>query len=319
MDAKIGNCPLSMSSVVELMQAKDCMCLGISIGRSQATISDPTKLVIKDVYPVYMSMDSFLESSIFNLKMNQDAAGGFDLKEEGKLAIGAGREDISGLMPLYLFREHWDISKRKIQPLFGFMCTLEPLGYASNQFYTIPYLVLVKAIKKSIETPSESNTQIVELVSETCQRMIANNNQFKEQTVDALISFIQNPASRTADVLPDLTVHAAQAWSWNALSEEEKKVENNDPQAAGESKTIDPETMKRYSRFSVEEIIRRMLKNAQPLGKTQILNLLVPNHAEIINSYKTSVQSRAEENLEGVSSGNDEYVLYKERADRLRA
>ena len=29
MDAKIGNCPLSMSSVVELMQAKDCMCLGI--------------------------------------------------------------------------------------------------------------------------------------------------------------------------------------------------------------------------------------------------------------------------------------------------
>jgi hypothetical protein len=71
MDAKIGNCPLSMSSVVELMQAKDCMCLGLAIARSQATISDPSKLVIKDVYPVYMSLDAFLESSIFNLKMSE--------------------------------------------------------------------------------------------------------------------------------------------------------------------------------------------------------------------------------------------------------
>ena len=35
--------------------------------------------MIKEVLPVYMSLDSFLESSIFNLKMNQDAAGGFDL------------------------------------------------------------------------------------------------------------------------------------------------------------------------------------------------------------------------------------------------
>lgn len=75
------------------MRAKDCMCLGLSIKRSEATINDPTKLVIAEVYPVYMGLDSFLESAIFNLKMNQDAAGNFDLKDEaGKLAVGAGRE-----------------------------------------------------------------------------------------------------------------------------------------------------------------------------------------------------------------------------------
>ena len=148
---------MSQCNVVELMENKDCMCIGLSIARSQATISDPTKLVIKEVYPVYMSLDSFLESSIFNLKMNQDAAGGFDLKEEGKLAVGAGRENISGVIPLYLFREHWELAKRKVQSLFGFMCTLEPLGYAASQFFTIPYLVLNKAIKTNIENPSESN------------------------------------------------------------------------------------------------------------------------------------------------------------------
>ena len=63
------------------MENKDCMCLGLSIGRSQATVTDPTKLFIKDVYPVYMSMDSFLESSIYHLRMNEDAAGNFNPKD----------------------------------------------------------------------------------------------------------------------------------------------------------------------------------------------------------------------------------------------
>ena len=61
-----------------------------------------------------MSLDSFLESSIYNLRMNQDAAGGFDYKEEGKLAVGAGRENVSGVVPLYLFEEHWRIAKYKL-------------------------------------------------------------------------------------------------------------------------------------------------------------------------------------------------------------
>lgn len=89
--------------------------MGLAIKRSQATISDPTKLIISAVYPVYMGLDSFLESAIYNLKKNQDAAGNFDIKDEGgQLAVGAGRESLTGLMPLYLFEEHWEIAKRKV-------------------------------------------------------------------------------------------------------------------------------------------------------------------------------------------------------------
>lgn len=127
----LGQCPLSMNDALELIQNRDCMCLGLEIARSQATISDPSKLVIRNVYPVFMSLDSFLESSIYHLKLNQDASGGFDLKNQAKLAIGAGRESISGILPLYLFKEHWDVARRKIQPVYGFMCTLDPLGYAA--------------------------------------------------------------------------------------------------------------------------------------------------------------------------------------------
>ena len=57
----IGTCFKTLKTVVELMQNNDCLCLGLSIARSAFTIYDPTKLLIKDVYPVYMSLDCFLE------------------------------------------------------------------------------------------------------------------------------------------------------------------------------------------------------------------------------------------------------------------
>jgi hypothetical protein len=30
-------------------------------------------------------------------------------------------------MPLYLFKEHKDILRVKMEPIFGFMCTFEPM------------------------------------------------------------------------------------------------------------------------------------------------------------------------------------------------
>ena len=74
----IGNCPISQQNVVECLQAKDCMCVGLEISRSEATINDPSKLIIREVHPSFMSLDSFLESSIYKLKCAQDASGGFD-------------------------------------------------------------------------------------------------------------------------------------------------------------------------------------------------------------------------------------------------
>ena len=89
------------------------------------------------------------------------------------------------------------------------MCTLEPLGYASNQFFTIPFLVLEKVLAQQVASPSEANERMVELVAETCSNMLATNDKFKEEVVDNLIGFIENPANRTADVHADLGVLAA--------------------------------------------------------------------------------------------------------------
>jgi len=51
------------------------------------------------------------------------------LAEKPKLAVGASNEHISGVMPLYLFKEHWEVAKLKIEPVLGYMCTLQFDGF----------------------------------------------------------------------------------------------------------------------------------------------------------------------------------------------
>ena len=98
-----------------------------------------------------MSGDSFLDSTVFMIDQNAEAHGGFGSKAEGHLATGVGREKITGVLPLYLFDEHWDIARRKAGPILGFMCTLDVMGYSLTQFQVVPFLVLQRALKDNIK------------------------------------------------------------------------------------------------------------------------------------------------------------------------
>ena len=321
MDEKVGVCPMSQCNVIDLMRAKDAMCIGLSVKRSEATIADPTKLVIAKVFPVYMSLDSFLESAIFNLKMNQDAAGNFDIKDEaGKLAVGAGREELTGLLPLFLFPEHWELAKRKAQSLYGFMCTLEPLGYTQSQFFTIPFLVLSKALQQAAAEPSEAMNQVCELVLETCSQMIGSNNTFKQQTIEALLGFLNNPAGRTADVVADVGVLAAQIYAWSQLPEDQRYPAIEDPQAAGESNTVPPDQLGKFARFAVEEMLRRQQKIKDAPGKAQLLKLLVPGYEQLVEEVKSMTHRVTQEKMSRGQKvgGAGAYASYQAAANALR-
>ena len=107
--------------------------------------------------------------------------------------------------------------------------------------------------------------------------MMARNDTFKQQIVDQLVGFMNSPAARTADVVAEMNVLTAQAYIWNSLTPEEQAVNiAEDTQAAEESKNaVDTSQFKKYSSFAVEETMRRGNKK-DPIGKTQILKMLVP-------------------------------------------
>lgn len=155
---QIGDCALSLVNTVEALEEHDCMCIGLSVKRPEAAIADSSRLIITDIIPTYITANSFLESAQFKILNSHgdgsDAHGGFDMKNnDSSLASGIGRENITGVFPLYLFKEHWSIAKRKIQPILGLMCTLDIMGYTSEQFFTIPFTILMKANVKLLANP----------------------------------------------------------------------------------------------------------------------------------------------------------------------
>mmetsp|Transcript_42754 Transcript_42754/g.50102 ORF Transcript_42754/g.50102 Transcript_42754/m.50102 type:complete len:428 (-) Transcript_42754:341-1624(-) len=157
-----------------------------------------------------MSCSAYLESAAYNLERQSSAHGSFDTRSQGSLATGIGRENVTGLLPLYLFDEHWEIAKRTLPSIFGFMCTLDIMGYANDQFFVIPFTVMFKCLEKVFENPSDVNKKMLDVVKTTCVQIVKRHEKFAEGTLDKLKSFQASPAARTKDHIPNFKVFAAQ-------------------------------------------------------------------------------------------------------------
>jgi hypothetical protein len=192
----IGECFMSCMNTTEALEYGDCMCIGLDIERPEEAIADPSRLIIKNIVPSYVSLDTFLESAKFKMQgldSHEEKAkavtGGFismedkknkDTTEGAQVIFGLGRESITGLLPLYLFKEHWMVAKRKLGPLFGFMCTLDVMGFSQEQLSIVPFLVMIKALQNHEAQPNEINKKILDQVTQTCQMLMKYNKTIRQ-------------------------------------------------------------------------------------------------------------------------------------------
>lgn len=231
--------------------------------------------------------------------------------------MGLGRENITGVLPVYLFKEHWDIARRKAPPVYGFMCTLDIMGYASSQYFTVPYLVLLKAIEKADTEQKEIFKQIKDMVLETCKSMMGFNEEHRRQVIEMVTNFISKPEARTADVVPSIPVLLAQLYVLTEL--------DNYHQYLGSSteSQLDLAKMQTFIRFAFEEHIRRCLKDgSQPLEKAQILNMLYPDYNIAVNEVMAIKEKEIVHEFSGgkdQNSSTDKLLKYKGLADTLRS
>jgi prolyl-tRNA editing enzyme YbaK/EbsC (Cys-tRNA(Pro) deacylase) len=142
-------CALSCCNLVECMKDKNSVCLSVKISRNQSAIMDPSQLRINQIGNTIISSNSFLDSvqyKLDSLKSNEQTEieelhGGFSGKN-GSILKGIAREDISGVIPLYIQEDHWKIQKENLIPALGWMTTLDVFGYESQQLRTIPFVTL---------------------------------------------------------------------------------------------------------------------------------------------------------------------------------
>ena len=120
------------------------------------------------------------------------------------------RHFISGIMPLYLFHEHWEIASRAVQPSLGQMFTLDVMGFAPDQLHTLPFLVYNKILYKlSKNDEIDDKTRfMIHLIEETCVKLLETNNKFRRQIIKQINDFVnQNEVStRTAEVVKSINI-----------------------------------------------------------------------------------------------------------------
>ena len=74
----IGCCPVSLVDAAEALEAGDCLSIGIKVKRPEAAVTDPSRVIVEDIFPTYVSTESFLESAKYKLESDgPDSIGGF--------------------------------------------------------------------------------------------------------------------------------------------------------------------------------------------------------------------------------------------------
>jgi hypothetical protein len=324
---------MSCMNTVETMQSHDCMAIGLSITRPEAAIADPSRVVVNDIFPTYVSTESFLESARYKLVDNQyqkaqaeNVHGGFSKDPKGKgaqVVMGAGRENITGVLPLALFDEHWAIARRKMQPILGFMCTLDVLGYSSEQYFTIPFTVLATALHKVAQDPSEINKRMLYQIQDTCIRIVTHSKTFRQELITNLINFqtLSAEASfRTTDKIKGINCFLTQFYTLLSINNFESLIEDADQKAFFSDQAKLLELKRTVVRFAVEEQLRRVQQKPEKVYDN-ILQLLFPSNK---TAFVDPVWERRKKEIaqlfkqDNKAQGADAFEKYKAYANVLR-
>ncbi|KAJ6227299.1 hypothetical protein M0813_09880 [Anaeramoeba flamelloides] len=300
---EIGNCYISTNSWIEALEYEDCLCLGIDIGRNENVIADPSQLVIKEIFSSIISAQAYLDSVEFALKNVSSAGilanlgssqvwvhGGFNSKNSGEVVKGQHLEKITGVIPLYICEQNWKVARLKVKPLFGFMTTLDTLGYSYSQIATIPFLVLSKAAEK-VETEFEKKR--FGWILDTCKHIYLDSKQLREEIISKYNTFLKDPLARLKGSIPNNSLFLAQCVV--ALR-------------VGDIQILDNNEIIQFSRRIIEEEFRRRQpRDVRQLPQTKIIDLCI----ELLNlDYDALVKApleKFEKRLMGIDIKNNQY------------
>lgn len=132
----------------------------------------------------------------------------------------------------------------------------------------------------------------------------------KRQIVNQFNAFATDPASRTADVINSVEVLAIQAYVYNTLTAEQKQLKSDDPQQLCESQDL--ENANKFSRFAVEELLRRKQKIKDKVSSKQILEIIYPDFKKVCEEHRVNKKNSLDS--AGKSSGKDSEDKFAEFA-----
>lgn len=210
-----GQCIISCMDYIDLLMNKDCLCIALDIERPEAAIMDPTRVIIKNIHSTMISAESFFSSVQFALtKSNNpvDCHGGFGKSYDAKILKGQSRENITGILPLYINSAHWSIARQKMKSIMGWMCTLNILGYNYQQVTTVPFNILAKSLIDLHKSTSEFKKTACKMILDVCIAIYRESSAtMRDELFDSYgnLKYIKHACERTIDCVPNHLTYLA--------------------------------------------------------------------------------------------------------------
>lgn len=209
-------CYITLSKWYELVKNGDVLCLTGMMARSQIAIVDPSKIMFKNIYPMFnnMSFNTFQEELTYKLNETkyynineEDLHGGFrfNFRNASGIVGAFSNQLVNFVYPMYICSDHWNIAKHYIKRTFGWMTTLDWAGYDFQQIKIIPFSIMSNVINSMvIDGVTEANIQKYFNLARVAKQLVVDYNMTSIDT--DFSNWNESPLFRTGDVIKDILI-----------------------------------------------------------------------------------------------------------------
>jgi len=216
-DLTTFTCCLTLNSCKDMMvdSRDDIMGVGLVVERQEHVVDAPTLISVKDVSVTILSRSACDDA--IKMKLNiVDAAqlhGGFTASKSSapttsnnyrakpantpsEFTRGVAAEAINTFLPLYICDAHFERVKVMLEPILGYLFTLDITGYKNDQLLGL-YSILGQMMNASAKNESEREEMILYEFTRLCKGLIPRTREYLGEGNDLLEKFLSGPTGRS--------------------------------------------------------------------------------------------------------------------------
>jgi hypothetical protein len=217
-DLTTFTCCLTLNTCQDMMvdSRDDIMGVGLVVERQEHIVDAPTLISVKDVTVTILSRSACDDA--IKMKINiGDAArlhGGFVASKssapttstnktqkatnntQSEFTRGVAADPINAFLPLYICDAHFERVKVMLEPMLGYLFTLDITGYKDDQLLGL-YSILGQMMNTNPKNGSERDEIILHEFTRLCHGLLPQTRKYLGEENDLLKKFMASPAGRS--------------------------------------------------------------------------------------------------------------------------
>lgn len=187
-----GICMLTTFSPLDLICDGDALGIGVRCNVREACIADPTLLQVEYVSSAYFGCDAFIDAAGWSVDQGNTVGYG----AATQVVVDNARQNVNGVLPLYLCDEHWDMACNYVRRMCGHLCCKDPLqGTARHALYS--YLLVLRKLR-------DQDGTVYQLLAHLVKRTLLKLHERWSTVIPTPEQFASKICHRMPDVVTNL-------------------------------------------------------------------------------------------------------------------